>query len=176
MGKKLVLVEQGQARELLLYRHLQHVVGVVVDRVQDAEDVLVATVVDRRGGTVRDHHRQLVLLGDVADGDRDTAAIRAKQKFHLVLGDQLFVQLDRGVHVALIVVVDDLDLVFLAGDLHPPALVHRLHEEVVAFSHELTFGREIAGERQRRAEADRVLRRGRQNCRQPQQHGQASRK
>ena len=66
--------------------------------------------------------------------------------------------------MAIVAVVDfDVDLVILAGNVDATALVHRPDEEVVVPAQDLALGRKIVRKRRRRAEADDVLRYGRQD-------------
>src|SRR5260370_727661 len=100
------------------------------------------------------HQRHLVLLGHLGHGFGDRRAVRAENQIHLVLGDELFVDGDRGWGLRLVVFHEQLD---------PPAqdaalLVRVLDTELVAAELVLAQGRERSGLRERRADAKGLLR------------------
>src|SRR5579872_5947108 len=102
-----------------------------------------------------------MLFGDARRRQAWPAAIGAEQQVHLVLVDQLFKKLGRGVWIAAVVVIDDLDLVFLAADRDAAALVDLLYVKIVTVLALFRFGRQAAGQRQGGAEADQFVCKGR---------------
>src|SRR5262249_39410195 len=116
---------------------------------EGAEQVLVALVVDLRGGGRRRHRRDAVLLGDAARRLGGARAERREQEVDLVLGDQPLGRLYGARRVGGVVHEDDLDLVGLAAGLDAAPGVGGLGPQVVAILLADALGRERARQRQR---------------------------
>ena len=124
---------------------------------QRREDVFEVLVEDFLRGCRRRQHRNLILLRDGARRLGRARAERREQELHLVLGDHPLGGLHRARRVRRVIGVDDLDLVGLAAGLDALG-VRGLGPEIVAALLLQPFRRKRAGQRQRRADLDDVLR------------------
>src|SRR5215471_11698100 len=80
-----------------------------------------------------------------------------EQEIDLVVGDHAFRRLHRARRVGRIIGVDDLDGISLAAGLDPALGIDSLDPQVVTALLLEPFGRQWTGQRQRRADLDRVL-------------------
>ena len=122
-----------------------------------SEQILVALVVDLRRRRGRRDGRDAVLLRHAAGRLGGARAERREQEVDLVLGDQPLGRLHRARRIGGIIDIDDLDLVGLAADLDAALGIGGLRPQVVALLLLDAFGRQRAGQRQRRAHAHRIL-------------------
>ena len=122
-----------------------------------AEDVLELAVEDLVGSRRREDHRDLVLLGRGGHREIEAAAPWAEQQVDLVARDQALVVADRGVGVAGVVIVDQLDRHLAALDGNPAGLVGLLGPELVRPMGVGRVGAELAGQRDAVAERDFLL-------------------
>jgi hypothetical protein len=75
LRKQGVLVEERDALQIVFRSHLDDLIGVLVDRIEGAEDILEAAGVDRRRRPMCNNDRELVALDQGSDGQGRAAAI-----------------------------------------------------------------------------------------------------
>ena len=96
-----------------------------LERIEERRAEHVRTVLGGVGvGRPRTDHRRFPVLGHPARGNRLLGGLRADDDQHFVLGDQLGIGLHRGLGLGLVVLDDQLHLVFLAPDLEAAGAVH----------------------------------------------------
>jgi hypothetical protein len=112
----------------------------------------------------------MIALGNCGGRERSAAAIRPEQEFDVVFVDQLLDELHRRIRIALVVVILDSNLVFLAADIDAAHVIDVLDVKVIAVLHPLSFRRELAGERERGTELDDIcILGGGDHCRRSEQ-------
>src|SRR6185503_11562964 len=158
-----------------LLRVLQHrLVDQLVDR-GDAEHVVVLRTVlrDRRAGGPRIHERQLVLVRDRHDGERDRRIEAADQHRDLLLE----IELARGDHALggdrLVVAAQQLELVGLVTDPQAALRVDLVDRDLQAARDGLARARRLARKRGDQADLDGLLRPGGRRCEQRKNNEQA---
>jgi hypothetical protein len=155
LGEERVLVDDGDGLEPTLGRHVDQAVQVVLGGSDHHEDVLAALLEDRGGGRERRDHDLLVLLGHVGHRLAHRRGVGPHDRVHLVLGDQLLVEPDRGGGSRLVVVDHELDLAAEDSALG----VQLVDADVVALLLVRAGLGVGAGHRHGRADLDRGLRR-----------------
>ena len=117
--ERIIGIQQRDGLGWVLQRlhHLDGAAEIVAGRRQRAEDVLEAARENLVGRAAALHHRDLVFLGHHRVGQLEVAGKAAQQQVHLVLRHQLRVLAHRQVHVRLVVVQLERQLVRLAIDL-----------------------------------------------------------
>ena len=96
-----------------------------LERIEERRAEHVRTVLGGVGvGRPRTDHRRRPVLRHPARGNRLLGGLRADDDQHFVLGDQLGIGLHRGLGLGLVVLDDQLHLVFLAPDLEAAGAVH----------------------------------------------------
>ena len=127
------------------------------------EEIAVPFAEQRDGGTVRLDHRHTIFLGDGRDRLGETGRIGPEQIFHIVLLDQPLDKLRAARRRRFIIVIDDLEPVGPARDLHPARFIDAFDRKVVAIARERTIRGIFSCEGDRRSEPDRGRRIG-QSC------------
>ena len=102
----------------------------------------------------------MVLFGHVSDGVRDGRAVRAYDRVHLVLSNQLLVDADGRLGLGAIIL--DQKLNWAPED--PPFFVDVLLAEQVALAYVATLYGIPSRDRDRGAEPNRLLRHARRHC------------
>ena len=104
---------------------------VVLGDGDDVEEILAAFLPDDARGGARRQRGVLVSFQHVGHGVGDAAGVGAHRQVHLVLRDQLLIELDAGLLVRLVVQDDHVDLL-----AEPTTLgVHLVHVQIVGVHH-----------------------------------------